>query len=239
MTQTTTPQQATSTLIFIIGKSGRGKSTAIRNLPPEDTYIINTIGKPLPFPSGVDYTTDKNLCVEREAIKITQHMQKISKAGFKHLVIDDMQYIMASEFMLKALERGYDKFSIMARNMWNIFILATTLAPELKVYILAHEDDTGKERKIKTLGRLLDEKITPEGLSTIVLFADTEIRDNNSREYYFSTQTDGSTNAKSPLGMFPQKIPNDLKTVSDRIDEYYKGVKLSNSQLNFNITIVN
>ncbi|MCP4568714.1 MAG: ATP-binding protein, partial [FCB group bacterium] len=97
------PEQ--STLIFIIGKSGRGKSTAIRTLPPEDTYLINVIGKPLPFPGGTKYQKSKNLCTERDALKIIQHMQRISKAGFTHLVLDDMQYIMAGEFMLKALER--------------------------------------------------------------------------------------------------------------------------------------
>jgi hypothetical protein len=230
-----TQEQEQSTLIFIIGKSGRGKSTAIRNLPPEDTYLINVVGKPLPFQSGRLYTKEKNLCVLTDANMIIQAMHKISKAGFTHLIIDDMQYIMASEFMLKALERGYDKFSIMARNMWNIFTTAITLESKMKVYILAHEDDTGKERKIKTLGKMLDEKVTPEGLSSIVLFADTEVTDKNKRTYYFSTQTDGDTNAKSPMNMFPQRIPNDLKLVSDRIDEYYQGVALKDSKIDFNL----
>jgi len=230
-----TQDQEQSTLIFIIGKSGRGKSTAIRTLPPDDTYLINVVGKPLPFSTGRAYSKEKNLCVMTDANKIIQAMHKVSKAGFTHLIIDDMQYIMASEFMLKALERGYDKFSIMARNMWNIFMTAITLESKMKVYILAHEDDTGKERKIKTLGKMLDEKVTPEGLSSIVLFANTEITDKNRRIYYFSTQTDGDTNAKSPMNMFPDRIPNDLLLISDRMDEYYKGVKLSDSKLNFNL----
>lgn len=237
-TQEQTPTSQQSILIMVIGKSGRGKSTAIRNLPPESTYIINTIGKPLPFPSGVSYTKDKNMVIERDAVRITQFMTKISAAKFAHLVLDDTQYIMASEFMLKALERGYDKFSLMARNMWNILILATCLSPGLKVYFLAHEEDTGQERKMKTLGRLLDEKITPEGLSAIVLFSDTTANEKNQREYFFSTQTDGVTNAKSPMGMFPPRIPNDLKLVSDRIDEYYRGVSLAESKLSFNVNVV-
>jgi hypothetical protein len=142
---------------------------------------------------------------------------------------------MASEFMLKALEKGYDKFSIMARNMWNIFMKSITLDPKMRIYMLAHEDDTGNERKMKTLGRLLDEKITPEGLSSIVLYSETEIQDKSKRVYFFSTQTDGNTNAKSPMGMFPERIPNDLKLVSDRIEEYYKGVSLKESKLNFEV----
>jgi hypothetical protein len=234
----TTTEHQQSILTLVIGKSGRGKSTSIRNLPPEDTYVINCVGKPFPFAGGIRYKTTENMTIERDAVRITQHMTKISDAGFKHLVIDDTQYIMASEFMSKAMERGYDKYSIMARNIWNILILATTLRPGLKVYILTHEEDSGNERKMKTLGKLLEEKICPEGISAIVLFAETMLKENNLREYFFTTQTDGVTTAKSPMGMFPFKIPNDLKLVSDRIDEYYQGVKLKDSKISFNIGVV-
>ena len=91
---------------------------------------------------------------------------------------------------------------------------------------------------MKTLGKLLEEKICPEGISAIVLFAETMLKENNLREYFFTTQTDGVTTAKSPMGMFPFKIPNDLKLVSDRIDEYYQGVKLKDSKISFNIGVV-
>lgn len=235
MTDTITPTAQQSTVIYVIGKSGRGKSTAIRSLDPEYTYIINCVGKLLPFPKGRQYTPNKNLLVEQNALKIIAAMKKVSSAGFKNLVIDDIQYVMAGEFMLKALERGYDKFSIMARNMWNILITATNLAPDMKVYIMAHEEDTGSERRFKTLGKLLDEKITPEGLAPIVLFADMEPQDKGTKLYYLSTQTDGVTSAKSPMDMFPDRIPNDLKLVSDRIDEYYAGVELKDSKLDFNL----
>lgn len=224
-----------SILIMIIGKSGRGKSTSIRNLPYDKTHVINVIGKPLPFPKGFQYIPGKNMTVSADPNIIRRTMMDVSREGkVDHLIIEDAQYIMSTEFMDKAMVKGYDKFTMMARNIWEILILATKLREGLKVYFLAHEEDTGSERKMKTLGKLLDDKITPEGLSTIVLYSDvTGERDN--RRYYFSTQSDGITNAKSPFGMFPSMIPNDLLLVSQRVDEYYKGIELKQSKLSFNL----
>jgi hypothetical protein len=224
-----------SILVMVIGKSGRGKSTALRNLPVDKTHIINVIGKPLPFQAGLKYVPGKNMTISADPNTIRRTMMEVSRANtVEHLVIEDAQYIMATEFMDKAMVKGYDKFTMMARNIWEILVLSTKLREGLKIYFLAHEEDTGNERKMKTLGKLLDDKITPEGLSTIVLYADvTGERDN--RRYFFSTQSDGITNAKSPFGMFPSMIPNDLMLVSQRVDEYYKGVELKNSKLNFNV----
>ena len=154
---------------------------------------------------------------------------------FDSLVIDDGQYIMATEFMSNAMVKGYDKFTLMAKNIWDVLSLATKLRGGLKVFFLTHEEETNTgERKMKTLGKLLDEKITPEGLSAIVLYGDV-VNDEQKRTYYFSTQSDGYTNAKSPFDMFPQKIPNDLQLISQRIDEYYQGVELKDSKLNFSL----
>jgi hypothetical protein len=236
-----TPQEQTtslsqSILVMVIGKSGRGKSTAIRTLPPDKTFILNVVGKALPFAGGVHYQENQNMKSTPDATQIMSIMTKLSQAGkAEYIVIDDAHYVMASEFMSKALVKGYDKYSIMANNMWNLLTAASKLRGGLKVFFLTHEEDTGTERKMKTLGRLLDEKITPEGLSTIVLFAETHITEANKRQYYLSTQTDGVTNAKSPMDMFPPQIPNDLKLIADRIDEYYRGVSLSESSLNFDL----
>ena len=224
-----------SVLIMVIGKSGRGKSTAIRTLNPATTHIINVIGKPLPFQQGMKYVPGENMTITSNADQIRREMDRVSREGkVTDLVIDDIQYVMATEFMDKALVKGYDKFSIMARNIWEILIKATKLRAGLKVYVLAHEEETETERRMKTLGKLLNDKITPEGLSTIVLYSDvTGERDN--RKYFFSTQSDGVTNAKSPFEMFPAQIPNDLKLVSSRIDEYYAGVSLKNSKIRMEV----
>jgi hypothetical protein len=224
-----------SRFVLVIGKSGRGKSTAMENLNPEDTFLINSIGKDLPFMKGVKYISGKNMLVSADANKIRRMMKEVSdNKTWKHLVIDDLQYIMATEFMDKAMEKGYDKWNILARNIWEILMLASKLRPGLTVFLLTHEDDTGTERKMKTLGRLLEDKITPEGTASMVLYADV-ILENKERKFVFTTQSDGFTSAKAPRGMFPKVIPNDLRLVSDRIDEYYSGVLLKDSKLKFNL----
>jgi len=231
-----------SILVMVIAKSGRGKSTALRNFDPESTFIISVIGKPLPFPNGIKYVDGKNTITQSNPDTIRRIMKTASDdknpdgtPKFNSLVIDDGQYIMATEFMDKAMVKGFDKFTIMARNIWEILVLATKLRPGLKIYFLTHEEETASgERKMKTLGKLLDDKITPEGLSTIVLYGDV-IGERDNRKYIFSTQSDGFTNAKSPYGMFPSQIPNDLRKVSDRIDEYYSGVGLDKSKIKFEV----
>lgn len=227
-----------SLLIFIVGKSGRGKSTAIKFLNPATTHIINVLGKWFPFPGGSKYqeTGDlKNLSILTDAGAIQRKLVDVARdEKVRDIVIDDAQYIMAIEFFDKALIKGYDKFSLMGRNFWQILMTATKLRSGIKVFALMHEDDFGSERVIKTLGKMLSDKGNPEGLSPIVLWSEMLI-ENNSRKYYFSTQTDGITTAKSPDGMFPTTIPNSLELVSRRIDEYYNGVSLAQSKLEFEV----
>ncbi len=223
-----------SMLIMIIGKPGRGKSYSVRNLPPDHTHFINVMGKPLPFPKGLRYKEKDNLTVTADPNNIRRVMQEASRnPNINYLVIDDAQYVMATEFMDKALVKGYEKFTVMARNIWEILVLATKLRGSLKVFFLAHEEDTGSERKMKTLGKLLDDKISPEGLSTVVLYADVS-GDKDNREYFFTTQSDGITNAKSPFEMFPARIDNDLLKVAHRIDEYYQEVELKDTKIKLN-----
>jgi len=218
--------------VLIIGKSGRGKTTAMRTLPPERTFLINTIGKPLPFLGGAaHYRQGVNMVSNVGATAVMMAMQKVSKdPAFDYLILDDAQYVMASELMEKAAIKGYEKFTTMAKNFWDILLLASRLRGGLKVFILAHEEDTGTERKIKLYGKMLEEKLNVEGMSSITLFADVMVKE-HTRTYLFTTQSDGTTTAKTPMGMFPTVIPNDLKLVADRIDEYYQGIPLTQSKL--------
>lgn len=215
-----------ATSIILLGPSGSGKSTSARNFNPEHTYYINPVGKPLPFKKAKHYNEkNKNYFSTLNYDKIEKVIKGISnkRDEIKRIIIDDAQYLMADEFMSKALEKGYTKFTILAQNMYNIMkpSFMQSLRDDLYIYYIFHNEDVGDKSKVKTIGKLLDEKITIEGLVTIVLHTKVEQKGNNT-EYNFITNSDGHHIAKSPMGMFEdQLIPNDLKQVEDRIEEYY------------------
>jgi len=210
--------------VMILGESGRGKSRSIKNLNPEETLVIKSINKPFPFrsaewkkitkenPKGSIYTTDNY-----DAIK--QALIKAKSIGKKVIVIDDAQYLMANEFMNKSSVKGFDKFTEIAKNMWELITVANEkLDEDVRVYFLQHTETTADgSKKAKTIGKMLDEKITLEGMVTIVLSAEKE-----NSNYYFETQNNGSNTAKSPEDMFEDfRIENDIRLVDDKVCEYY------------------
>lgn len=201
-------------LVFILGRSGTGKSYSMRNFPKDKFAVINVQGKVLPFKgAGKIETTPTD-----ESTKIIKALEIYSKQ-YKSIVIDDYQYTMANEFMRRSTERGYDKFTDIGRHAWDIANKVRELPDDVIVYILCHtdRDDEGNE-KIKTIGKLLDEKICLEGMSTIVL--KTNVTDG---VYSFLTQNNGKDTVKSPAGMFPSyAIENDLYYVDQKIRNYYE-----------------
>jgi hypothetical protein len=206
-----------------MGESGTGKSTSLRNLDPAQTLLIQAVKKPLPFKS----TNWKPATSEGGSVFATDNSKFIVKAMQKTakpiIVIDDFQYVMANEFMRRVTDQetgngAFAKYNEIARSAWDVFTLASNLPDWKRVYILSHTatDDNGKT-KIKTIGKLLDEKIVLEGLVTIVL---RTLRIND--QYIFSTQNSGSDTTKSPLGMFADEhIENDLAAVDTAICDYY------------------
>lgn len=225
-----------SELIAIVGQTGTGKSTSLENLNPRDTVIIGVIEKPLPFRGWVkNYVTGiqqgGNYVVTADSEKIVNVLKYIneSRPEVKQIVIDDGQYIMSTEFMNRATESGWQKFTDIGKHMWDVLNAAKSLRADLKVFFLTHDEivqeNFAPKRKIKTIGKMLDEKVTLEGLFTIVLFTDIEkSKEADGLVYSFITQNDGSTTAKSPRGMFESfKIPNDLAMVIEKIDAYYQG----------------
>lgn len=219
--------------LLIIGDSGQGKSTSIDGLDPKTTFLINVIGKDLPFKgwkskyTPYDKATNKgNMVITQDAEAITKIMAIISEKHphVKTIVVDDFQYIMSFEFMARAKERGFDKFVEIGQKAFDVLRSTQTLRDDLVVIVLAHSEDVTAngytKTKIKTIGRMLDEKITVEGLFTIVLQA-VAIRENKEMKYFFVTQSDGTTTAKSPRGMFKDiYIPNDLAYVLESIKKY-------------------
>lgn len=201
-------------LVYVLGRSGTGKSFSMRNFKKGDLGVVNVQGKILPFKgSGA-----LDIVNTDDSSDIVKHIEKMSKK-YKSIVVDDFQYVMANEFMRRATERGYDKFTEIARHAWDIANKVRELPNDVIVYVLCHTDtDQDGFEKLKTIGKLLDEKIVLEGMSTIVL--KTAVSDG---QYMFLTQNNGKDTVKSPAGMFPAyAIDNDLKYVDDKIRNYYE-----------------
>ena len=196
--------------VLVMGASGTGKSASLRNFSPDEIGVINVAGKPLPFRSEIkSFKSDRY--EEIEAI--------LKKAKVKSLVIDDSQYLMANEFMRRASENGFQKFTDIGRNFWALVDMINHDLPEdVIVYFMQHTElDANGNEKAKTIGKLLDEKITLEGLFSIVL--KTAVVDGS---YMFTTKNNGADTVKTPMGMFEQDlIENDLKAVDDAIRDYY------------------
>lgn len=206
---------------LILGSSGSGKSTSLRNLDPSKTLLIQCIKKPLPFRSAgwktrITLKSEGNVIQTSDPIVIEKCLRN-SKAEI--VVIDDYQAVMVNTLLDRASEKGYDKFTDIAKSAWSIFQAAGDLAPERRVYIMAHTqtDDFGQTR-MKTVGKMVDQTLVPEGYFTIVLR--TEVTNGN---YKFSTQTNGQDCCKSPIGMFADlHIDNDLAMVDNTITEFYQ-----------------
>jgi RNase adaptor protein for sRNA GlmZ degradation len=199
--------------ILIMGESGSGKTTSIRNL--KNAGIVNVYGKPLPFREKNDGLKIINANNSDTIIEI------LASAKTNIIVVDDFQGVLVTQFMARAKELGFQKFTEMALGYYNIIRKVQSLPENKRVYFLSHieQDAQGKE-KVKTLGKLLDEKITVEGLFTIVL--KTHIKDG---KYYFQTHNSGYDTVKSPIDMFQVDfIPNDINLVDTTICDFY-GIK--------------
>ena len=220
-----------SKLIGIVGATGTGKSTSIKHLDPKETYIINVAKKELPF-KGADklYNTEnKNYKEIDDANEITRLLKTISEKAphIKNIVIEDSNYIMGFSIVSKATEVGFTKFSIMARDMVELFREARKLRDDLKVFYFTHPETIEESGevvgyKIKTAGKLIDNQIVLEGLLTICLYTYVEENKDGTVSYNFVTNRFRKYPAKSPDGMFADiMIPNNLQEVANTIDEYY------------------
>jgi hypothetical protein len=221
-----------SKLIGIVGSTGTGKSTAIKHLDPKETYIINVAKKELPFKGSEKLynTENKNYKEVDDANEISRLLKVISEKAphIKNIIIEDSNYIMGFNMVAKATEVGFTKFSILAKDMVELFRTARTLRDEITVFYITHPEtvEDGGEiigYKIKTAGKLIDNQVLLEGLLTVCLYTLVEEGKDGTASYNFVTNRFRKFPAKSPDGMFDEvKIPNNLQLVVDKVNEYYK-----------------
>ena len=225
--------------IAIVGESGTGKSTSLRNLNPEETFIISTTGKPLPFrgwkkkfvpikitPEGVlgNYYTGSKW---DQILKILQIIDK-KMPHIKQVIVDDFQYVLSYEFVDRATEVGYTKFTELAQHAMEILRYAEKMRDDCKMVFLTHSENVGDAMNpkyvIKTVGKLLAEKVTLEGLFTYIFFTKVSEGTDGRMEYKLLTNSDGTCVAKTSLGMFEEmEIDNDLNEIIKVIDAYNEG----------------
>ena len=204
--------------VIIYGKSGSGKSRSLKNFGEDEILFVNTVNKRLPFPKKFKYeykTVD--------VMKVRAALKKMTSLNIKTAVIDDFGYQQTAKFMAGHNQRSggssFDLYNAIADDAYNLIIfIKNELPDDVIVYLVMHEEtnDYG-DTKLKTIGKLLDQKVCVEGMVTICLRA---MKEGTSR-YYFRTQSDGNDISKSPEEMFDLEIDNDLKAVNDRIWQYW------------------
>lgn len=225
--------------IAIVGESGTGKSTSLRNLYPEETFIISTTGKPLPFrawkkkyiPIKIEgKNVSGNYYVSSKWDQILKILQIIDKMmpNIKQVIIDDFQYVLSYEFVDRATEVGYTKFSELAQHAMEILRYSEKMREDCKMIFLTHSENVGDNVNpkfvIKTVGKLLSEKVTLEGLFTYIFFTKVSEGDSGKMEYKLITNNNGICVAKTSFGMFEDlEIDNDLEDIIKVIDEYNEG----------------
>lgn len=208
--------------VMIIGKSGSGKTYSLKNFKPGEVGIISVEKGRLPFRTELktvkipsfENSPEMQSYAQANAAKYSWLEKVIASSKTKAIVIDDSQYLLVNELFDRSNEKGYDKFTSMAANFRNLIHFVNDLPDDNKiVYFLHHsETDVDGREKCKTIGRMLDEKLTVEGCFDIVIYC---------QDHKFFTQGNGQSSAKTPEDMFEPEIPNDLKAVDTEIRKYY------------------
>lgn len=211
-----------SKIILILGESGTGKSTSIRNLDPKETYIINVLSKPLPFRAYNTMYNDenKNYLESDRYQEVVKYLRAINdrRPEIKNIVLDDFSFLMCNDYMRRAHEEGWDKYKDMGINMYSVMDMCQQFRDDLFIYILSHTEYNKKGQIApKTVGNMVTDYVGIAERATIAFH--TQIID---REYKFATQNNGICIAKTPMGMFKDMyIDNDLAEIRKVIEEYY------------------
>ena len=200
-------------LVMVLGKSGSGKSTSLRNFGADEVGVFSVAGKRLPFRG--DLPVVQHADYRRIADVIAANRRRA-------YVIDDATYLMQFDNFARAKETGYGKFTDMAVAFQQLLRSASWTDDDTNVYFLMHPDldEYGRE-KPKTIGKMLDEKLCVEGLFPIVIDARVIQGEDGKPRHVFVTENDGTNLAKAPMDMLPPVMENDLKAVDTAIREYW------------------
>ena len=205
--------------VLILGESGSGKSTSLRNFEEGEIGILNVMGKPLPFRKRMKLANHANYGTVQQTLKAN---------NLRAYVIDDAGYLMQLENFRRAKESGYAKFTDIALNFERLIEEATQTDEDTVVYIMMHYDtDANGRMKPRTVGRMIDEKFCIEGACPIVI--QSTILDG---KHVFVTKGDGYNGAKAPMDMLPDTMDNDLKAVDTAIREYWQMAPLKKEARN-------
>lgn len=209
--------------VLVMGRSGSGKTYSLKNFKPNEVGVISVEKGRLPFRSEIkvakipkfgnaDENANSYAAINRA--KYSWLMKAIQSAKPKSIAIDDSQYLLVNELFDRAYEKGYDKYVQMAANFRELIHFINELEEDDKIVYFLHHTDTDSEgrEKAKTIGKMLDEKLTVEGCFDIVIYCE---------DHKFFTQANGQSTAKTPEDLFELEIPNDLKFVDNAIREYY------------------
>lgn len=219
-------------VIIIAGDTGTGKSRSLMSLNPKETAIINVLNKKLPFKGSSELYSIEN--------KNIFHMDKWNDilatikgipSHIKNVIIDDVGYVMTGELFDRSSEKGYEKFTDIGKHIQQLLVAAKNIPSDINIVFMFHTDDDVSDRikigkKLKTIGMMLEDKYNPLGVVTIALFTEVSYNAEGLPSYSFITNRINISGvvipAKSPEGMFPVRIPNDLSIVFQKINEYYK-----------------
>ena len=206
--------------VLIIGASGQGKTYSLKNFKSNEVGILSVEKGRLPFKSDLKIIKVKSFAdgdhspAQANAAKYAWITSVIKNAKTKSIVIDDSQYLLAGEFFDRAYEKGFDKYTAIGANFRNLIHFINELPEDDKIVYFLHHSEMAEDgrAKVKTIGKLLDEKLCVEGCFDIVIYC---------QDQKFFTQSNGQSVAKTPEGMFELEIPNNLKAVDDAIRDYY------------------
>lgn len=200
-------------LIFVLGHPGTGKSSSLRNFKKEDVGYISATGKELPFKTNIVTHVART---SRDVTKL------ISKSKKPVIVVDDINYLFTHQVFGRAAEPDqWEVYKDIGNDFYQLIETIVSKDTDQNIYLFGHlELNDNNLIQLKTAGKVIRDKIAPEGLTNIVLESVNDLG-----EFVFRVKSDGS-GVKTPLEMFDtDTIPNDLKNVNDKINKYYKGAK--------------